>query len=329
MWGSKHIIVKSRLKGEIYFMLSISLLLYIRHSPCTLLWGNTTTFVLSTNYDLKVSFCWDQVKMVTLKCQCAYTKIDACSVLWEWRLMRRVICIWVGSSGKTLLGRWHLSWSWDGWAFSSQERMLQVVGKSDCLTAVKKYQDVFELSSGHMGVKFEGISKHGWTSVLGGRLQHCGDSDPSVSQLPLARTHSVSEQRVSHHREQLAMLSPVHSKAITEYLRLLAKADQLWGPVIHSCGKEWAWSLLGPFEPFFTRKVANLRDENWYKNTNKSSVLPFMKCPSPLKHVESLKSLSHTLLSGSPSLWVWDKDLESWISLPVVIQPHYQLGFGI
>lgn len=35
------------------------------------------------------------------------------------------------------LGRWHLSWSWDGWAFSSQERMLQVVGSQDCLTAVK------------------------------------------------------------------------------------------------------------------------------------------------------------------------------------------------
>lgn len=35
-----------------------------------------------------------------------------------------------------------------------------MVGKSDCLTAVK-YQDVFELSSGHMGVEFEGTSNMG------------------------------------------------------------------------------------------------------------------------------------------------------------------------
>lgn len=107
-----------------------------------------------------------------------------------------------------------MSWSWDGWAVSSQERMLQVVGELDCLTVVQS----FEMSlSGAVGIwawslKALQTSVH----ISACRLQHCGDSDPRVSQLPLARTHSVSEQRMSHHSEQLAVLSPAHPTAITE-----------------------------------------------------------------------------------------------------------------
>lgn len=180
--------------------------------------------MLSTNYDLKQFLLKPSgnghIEMLSVHSQNWW----ACSVLWEWRLMRRVICIWVGSSGKTLLGRWHLSWSWDGWAVSSQERMLQVVGKSDCLTAVKSIKMSLSQAVDIWVWSLKALQTS--MNISACRLQHCRDSDPRVSQLPLARTHSVSEQRVSHHREQLAMLSPVHSKAITEYLCLLAKADQ-------------------------------------------------------------------------------------------------------
>lgn len=61
------------------------------------------------------------------------------------------------------------------------------------------------------------------------RLLHHSDSDLQALQPPVAHTRSVSEQRLSHHGEQLAMLLPVHSKAIAEYLCLLAKEDQMWG----------------------------------------------------------------------------------------------------
>lgn len=74
---------------------------------------------------------------------------------------------------------------------------------------------------------------------LEGRGHH-SDSDLRALQPPVAHTRSVSEQRLSHHSEQLAMLLPVHFKAITEYLCLLTKGDQMGMLRIHACGKECA-----------------------------------------------------------------------------------------
>lgn len=65
------------------------------------------------------------------------------------------------------------------------------------------------------------------------------DSDSELYSL-LPHAPAVSEQRLSHPREQLAMLLPVHFKAIAEYLCLLAKEDQTWGLRIHSWRKECA-----------------------------------------------------------------------------------------
>ena len=172
------------------------------------------TFVLSTNYDLK-QFLLRPSESGHIEMSSVHTQYWwACRVLWEWRLMRRVVGIWVGSSGKTLLGRCHLSWSWDGWAVSSQERMLQVVGELDCLTVVKSFEMSLRGAVGIWAWSLKALQTPVHISACS--LQHCGDSDPRVSQLPLARAPSVSERRVSHHSEQLAMLSPVHPTAITE-----------------------------------------------------------------------------------------------------------------
>lgn len=54
-------------------------------------------------------------------------------------------------------------------------------------------------------------------------------SQPESFPAPRARARSASEQRLSHPREQLATLLPVHVKAVTEYLSLLVKEDQMWG----------------------------------------------------------------------------------------------------
>lgn len=176
---------------------------------------------------------------------------------------------WLGSSRKAFLKRWHLRCPWYGMA-----RLL--VGRRVCskwwLSCVFSMMwKVLRCPWAKWWTYVCDVVK-ALVNIRAWRLQHHSDSDLRALQPPIAQIRSVSEQRLSHHGEQLAMLLTVHSEAVTEYLCLLAKGNQMWGLRIHSCIKECAWSLFFPGASL-TRQVENLRDRNCYKNINRSSML--------------------------------------------------------
>lgn len=107
------------------------------------------------------------------------------------------IVSWLGSSRKALLKRWHLRWSWYGIA-----RLL--VGWRGCSKwwvscVVSMRWEVLRCPWAKWWTYVCGVVK-ALVNIAAQGLWHHSDSDLRALQPPIAQTCSVSEQRLSHHR---------------------------------------------------------------------------------------------------------------------------------